>query len=180
MSLHETLYKNGLAISESQTLGFTRVGSEPSARRILNGSVAMPENNLPDATFPAGKDAGELKFIAPCRGTLTSAFGMRGGAMHYGVDYSLKPGGAIVAPESGTVVFCGERGDYGLVIEIRHGNGFVSRLSHRASPAVELGRHVYKGDQIALLAREENVSDPHLHYELLIDGVPYNPLQYLP
>ena len=179
MSLHETIHKNGLMISESQTLAPVRVGSEASARSIQNGTADMPDNSQPDAVFPKGKDAGELKFSAPCRGTVISGFGLRDGVMHYGVDYGLKPGGAIVAPESGTVVFCGTRGEYGLVIEIRHGNGFVSRLTHCASPSVELGRHVYKGDQIALLALEETEPNPHLHYELLIDGIPFDPMQYL-
>ena len=179
IALSEVLYQNGIAVSESQTLASTRVGSDPSAQVIEEGAYEYPNEGATGAEGPIGKDAGELKFAAPCRGTIQSYFGMRYGTMHYGVDYALRPGGAITAPESGTVVFCGERGEYGLVIEIAHGNGFVSRLTHCASPSVEIGQHVYRGDQIALLAREENEPSPHLHYELLIDNIPYNPLQYI-
>lgn len=179
IALSEVLYQNGIAVSESQTLASTRVGSDPSAQVIEEGAYVYPNEGATGSEGPIGKDAGELKFAAPCRGTIQSYFGMRYGTMHYGVDYALRPGGAITAPESGTVVFCGERGEYGFVIEIAHGNGFVSRLTHCASPSVEIGQHVYRGDQIALLALEENEPEPHLHYELLIDNVPYNPLQYI-
>ena len=76
------------------------------------------------------------------------------------------------------MIFIGERGDYGLVIEIRHGDGFVSRLTHCASPYVELEQHVFRGDPIAILAKQEEEAQPHLHYELLIDGIPFDPLPY--
>ena len=181
LALREIIYKSGIAVSDAQTLVSTRVGSEPGMCIVENGTATLPNAFAVEAVYPVGKDAGELQFIVPCRGgTLEAGFGMRDGQMHYGVDYALRAGAAILAPESGTVIFCGERGDYGLVIEIRHGNGFVSRLTHCASPSVVLDQHVYRGEQIALLALEENEPSPHLHYELLIDSIPYNPLQYLP
>ena len=179
LSLSETIWKSGIAVSESQTLASKRIGSDPSGIVIENGTAKMPNEETIEAGGPKGKDAGELHLMAPCRGEILYRFGMRNGVMHYGIDYALLPGSAILAPESGTVVFCGERGDYGFVIEIRHGNGFVSRLTHCASPSVELDKHVYRGDQVALLACDETESEPHLHYELLIDNIPYNPLQYL-
>lgn len=177
-SLTETLYKNGIAVSDSTTLASTRIGSDPAARVIENGTFSYRSDAASETEGPKGKDAGDLKLTAPCRGTVISWFGKRGGTMHYGIDYSLRPGESIVAPESGTVIFCGIRGDYGLVIEIQHGNGFVSRLTHCASPTVELDQHVYRGDRVALLAAEDT-DEPHLHYELLIDGIPFNPLPYL-
>ena len=178
-SLTETLYKNGEAVSESQTIASTRIGSDPSPRTIENGSFTYRNDPAGESEGPKGKEAGDLKLTAPCRGTVLSCFGLRGGTMHYGVDYELRPGEAILAPESGTVIFCGTRGDYGLVIEILHGNGFVSRLTHCTAPTVEVDQHVYRGDRVALLAADENEDVSHLHYELLIDGIPFNPLPYL-
>ncbi len=179
--LSETLYKNGIAVSASQTLAMTRVGSDPSACTIENGAYTVSYTGEPTENEGAvGKDAGSLKLTAPCKGKVTSYFGMRNGKMHYGIDYALRAGDPIIAPESGTVIFCGERGTYGYVIEIRHENGFVSRLTHCANASVDLEQHVYRGDPIAVLALDENAGDPHLHYELLIDGIPYNPLRYLP
>ena len=178
--LSETLYKSGMAVSASTTLAETRVGSDPAPRLIENGTYLYePSTETPDAVGPTGKDPGELRFTAPCSGAVSSYFGLRDGVMHYGVDYACMPGEALRAPESGTVIFIGQRGDYGLVVEIRHGNGFVSRLAHCASVSVELEQHVYRGDPIAVLAKEESQAEPHLHYELLIDGIPFNPLQYV-
>lgn len=183
LCLVETLYKSGIAVSASQTLAQTRVGSEPMPCVIENGVHVYPEQSTEGAAaagdLPVGRDAGELQFLPPCRGKVQSGFGMRYGTMHYGVDYTLRPGDTITAPESGTVIFIGERGDYGLVIDIRHAGGFVSRLTHCANPSVELEQHVYRGDPIASLERDENEAQPHLHYELLIDGIPFDPLQYM-
>ena len=179
--LSETLYKNGIAVSASQTLAKTRVGSDPASYVVENGAYAFASEGDPGPDEgERGKPAGDLKFRAPCRGRIVSNFGIREGRMHYGLDYALKVGDPILAPEAGTVIFCGERGDYGLVIEIRHGNGFVSRLTHCASPTVELEQHVTRGEAIAVLAAsEENDVVPHLHYELLIDDIPYNPQRYI-
>ena len=92
---------------------------------------------------------------------------------------TFQGGEPLLAPESGTVIFIGKRGDYGLVVEIRHADGFVSRLTHCASVSVELEQHVYRGDPIAVLANDGSQTEPHLHYELLIDGIPFNPLPYI-
>ena len=178
--LSETLYKSGIAVSASQTHPLTRVGSDPIPASVENGSYVYTEAE-PDSDHegPTGPSAGDLKLIAPCKGTISSYFGLHNGVLHSGIDYALLPGDTISAPESGTVIFIGERRDYGLVIDIRHPGGFVSRLTHCASPAVDLEQHVYKGDPIAVLALEENNDNPHLHYELIINGIPYNPLPYL-
>lgn len=173
--LTEIVYKNGIAVSSSQTVPQTRVGSDPVPRTIEEGTYNYTEGGR----NPSGKKPGELQFISPCEGSILSGFGMRNGSMHYGIDFSLRAGDNIIAPESGTVIFIGERGDYGLVIEIRHGDGFVSRLTHCSNPSVELEQHVYRGDPIAILAKQENDPQPHLHYELLIDGIPFDPLQYI-
>ena len=178
--LSETLYKSGIAVSASQTHPLTRVGSDPVPASIENGTYVYSEA-APDSMLegPTGPSAGDLKFAAPCKGTITSYFGLHNGVLHSGIDYDLLPGDTISAPESGTVIFIGMRRDYGMVIDIRHPGGFISRLTHCASPMVELEQHVYKGDPIAVLALEENNTHPHLHYELIVNGIPYNPLQYL-
>ena len=173
-SLSETIYKSGIAVSSSQTLSQTRIGSDPSPITVEEGTFVFSEGG----PNPSGKDPGELQLIPPCKGAVLTGFGLTEGKLNSGVDYSLRAGDPLIAPESGTVSFIGERGDYGLVIEIRHGNGFVSRLSHCANPSVELEQHVYRGDPIAILAKQETESQPFLHYELLIDGIPFDPEQY--
>lgn len=173
-SLSETIYKSGIAVSSSQTLSQVRIGSDPSPIAIEEGSYVFTEGG----PSPVGKDPGELQLKPPCKGSVLTGFGPSGGKMNYGIDYSLRVGSTLVAPENGTVSFIGERGDYGLVIEIRHDNGFVSRLAHCANPSVELEQHVYRGDPVAILAKQETAEQPYLHYELLIDGIPFDPEQY--
>ena len=126
-----------------------------------------------------GKSAGELTLSSPMRGNISSYFGMRNGNMHNGIDISANAGTVINAPGEGLIVYAGARGAYGYVVDIDHGNGFVSRLTHLdpASVQVEYNQRVFPGEQIGALAAA-SAGKPHLHYELIIDSVPYNPLHY--
>ncbi len=126
------------------------------------------------------KDPEGLKLILPIQQKITSFFGTRYGVMHNGIDIPAKAGTAIKAPAEGLIVYVGARGEYGTVIDIDHGNGFVSRLTHCDQVQVKLNQRVFSGEQIAVLAENDKGEEtPHLHYELLIDGVPANPLYYL-
>lgn len=127
---------------------------------------------------PEGKDAGDLVLVAPMRGQLTSYFGFHDGEMANGVEITNKVGTSVTAPGEGLIVYCGERGAYGFVVDINHGNGFVSRITHLADVVVEFNQRVFAGDAIGVLAEPDGDQRPNLHYELLIDGVPYNPLHY--
>jgi len=127
-----------------------------------------------------GKAADGLKLDWPIRGSVSSRFGFRNGSMHNGMDFEAKAGTAITAPGEGIVVYCGTRGAYGFVVDIDHGNGFLSRLTHLADVQVEYNQRVFLDEPIGVLA--DNSADgkkPHLHYELIIDGVPFNPEFYV-
>ena len=179
LTLTEILYKDGIACSDTETLKRQILGG--TAQSVLVGTYRSPQpDREPGASEGArGKDKGALSFVYPMKGKIVSCFGTRSGKMHYGIDLSAAAGTRIVAPEAGTVIFCGERAGYGFVIEIRHENGFVSRIASCADVQVELEQHVARGAQIASLPAGENSKNPILHYELLIDGIPYNPLFYL-
>lgn len=126
------------------------------------------------------KDAEGLQLILPIQAKITSFFGTRNNVMHNGIDIPAKAGTEIKAPAEGLIVFAGERGEYGIVIDIDHGNGFISRLTHCENVTVKLNQRVFSGERIATLAeKEKGEGKPHLHYELLIDGVPANPLFYM-
>ena len=183
----ETLYKDGLAVSETETL--TTPIQAGVAQLMLLGEYRLPASAVynPDAPNPAEGQSGpipaSLSFSAPIRGKLVGYYGLQTGEMRYGIDYSAAPGTRIVAPESGTILFSGERAGLGYVIEIRHEEGFVSRISFGAKPTGAepvLEKHVNKGDTVALLPETEGAKESILHYEILIDGIPYNPLFYLP
>ncbi len=126
-----------------------------------------------------GKSRGELKLGYPMRGQVVRFFGYVNGKMNYGLEISNSAGTNIVAPGEGVVVYCGERGAYGFVVDIDHSNGFVSRLTHLTDVQVELNQRVFIGDSVGKLAEDADGKKPVLHYELIIDGIPYNPLFYI-
>jgi len=128
---------------------------------------------------PDGKDAGDLKLAYPMRGKLVKYFGYNGGVMNNGVEITNNAGTNVTAPGEGLVVYCGERGAYGFVVDIDHGNGFVSRVTHLSDVQVEMNQRVFLGDPLGVLAETDDGSKPVMHYELLIDGIPYNPLHYI-
>jgi murein DD-endopeptidase MepM/ murein hydrolase activator NlpD len=128
---------------------------------------------------PEGKSKGDLKLGYAMRGQVTHFFGYVEGKMNYGLDVMNMPGTEIVSPGEGVVVFCGERGAYGYVVDIDHGNGFVSRLTHLNDVQLELNQRVFLGDKIGALAPDEDGDKATFHYELIIDGIPYNPLYYI-
>lgn len=125
-----------------------------------------------------GKSAGSLSFVLPIRTAAESYFGMREGKMHLGIDLPAAVGTEIKAPEEGIVTYIGTRGEYGTVVEITHENGFVSRLTHCKDVQVEMNQRVFRAATVAKLAASEGSKKAHLHYELLIDGIPYNPMYY--
>lgn len=128
---------------------------------------------------PEGKSKGDLKLAYPMRGQVAGYFGYTDGIMNYGLDISNSAGTKVSAPGEGLVVYCGERGAYGFVVDIDHGNGFVSRLTHLSDVQVEMNQRVFLGDTVGTLAADEDGGKPTLHYELIIDGIPYNPLYYI-
>lgn len=186
--LTETLYRDGLAVSRTEILNMpVQTGI---AQSVLIGThfLSLPDPSDANALlYPYEGTRGPmpetLSFQCPIRGELVFVYGIATGTMHYGVDYAAAPGTPIVAPEDGTVVFLGERPGLGFVIEIAHEEGFVSRVSFGADTTVDgltLGRHVEKGDTLALLPESDTDQAPRLHFELLLNGLPYNPLFYLP
>jgi murein DD-endopeptidase MepM/ murein hydrolase activator NlpD len=118
-------------------------------------------------------------------GYVSSGFGSRVDpftgfeAPHEGIDLAAPPGTPILAAASGIVSYADEGGSYGMLVEITHGGGYVTRYAHNASILVQPGETVRRGDTIALLGSTGRSTGPHLHFEVLRDGNPVDPLQYL-
>lgn len=92
------------------------------------------------------------RFIQPAQGTLTSGYGWRWGRMHRGIDIAGPVGTPIVAAADGEVIFSGwNKGGYGLLVEVRHPDGTITRYAHNSRILVSVGQEVGQGDAIALM-----------------------------
>lgn len=126
----------------------------------------------------ASRAGGQLAWPA-ARGSISSRFGMRGGRMHNGLDIAAAQGTPIYAAESGRVCFTGWNGGYGRMVDIDHGGGVRTRYAHLSSAAVSAGRYVERGQVIGYMGSTGNSTGSHLHFEVIVNGRPLNPLNYL-
>lgn len=98
---------------------------------------------------------------------------------HKGIDVVAPTGSPIVAPASGRVVYARSDKGYGLSVEIDHGNGIRTKFAHCSRLAVRAGQKVTRGQLIAAVGSTGLSTAPHLHYEILVNGVPVDPLKYV-
>ena len=137
----------------------------------------LRNRNLQEQVLPAGR---------PIEGGwISSPFGMRtdpfSGKLehHDGVDLAGRAGTAVVAVASGVVTWAGDRWGYGQLVEINHGNGYVTRYGHNREVLVEVGDTVTKGRQVALMGSTGRSTGPHVHFEVLRNGRTVDPMKYL-
>ena len=131
---------------------------------------------------PFAKVRGVVIARAPVEACVSSAYGPRSGgagAVHEGLDLYTGSPRAVFAGGDGRVESIREQRGYGLVIEIRHANGVSTRYAHLSgvAPGVRTGGSVKAGEVIARTGRTGNATAIHLHYEILVDGSPKDPLR---
>jgi len=85
----------------------------------------------------------------------------------------------VLAVASGIVTEAGEHVGYGNLVEINHGNGYVTRYGHNEQVLVKAGDRIKKGQAIALLGSTGRSTGPHVHFEVLLNGNIVNPEQYI-
>ena len=85
----------------------------------------------------------------------------------------------MVAVASGVVIWTGDRAGYGQMVEINHGNGYVTRYAHNSENLVAVGDTVKRGQEIALMGETGRATGPNLHFELLRNGRVVDPLTYI-
>ncbi|PWK47927.1 M23 family metallopeptidase [Pleionea mediterranea] len=100
-------------------------------------------------------------------------------AWHAGLDFAGKEGAPVVSTAAGVVSFVGDRHGYGLLIEISHGDGFVTRYGHNKTALVKVGEVISKNQQIAEMGNSGRSTGAHVHYEILKNGRQINPLRYV-
>lgn len=143
--------------------------------RVLE-ELIMSEN-LVAATYPAGRP---IK-----KGWLSSHFGKRidpitgKRQMHKGLDFAGKKGSDVIAVAAGIVTRAERNAGYGRMIEINHGNGYVTRYGHNSELLVKTGDHVEQGQTIAKMGASGRATGPHVHFEIIRNDKIVNPERFV-
>lgn len=120
----------------------------------------------------------------PVNGWISSFFGTRSDpitgrkAWHAGIDIVAEEGSEVKALAGGVVSFADEKGGYGSMVEINHGNGLATRYGHNKALLVRPGQLVRKGQVIALLGSSGRSTGPHVHLEVHKNGEAVDPARY--
>lgn len=123
--------------------------------------------------------------IRPARGLITSDFGYRpspiSGALklHQGIDFGAPPGAPVYATADGVVSYASFDTDYGKLVSIDHGYGVVTRYAHNSEIFVVVGQKIKRGDVLAAVGNTGRSTGAHLHYEVRVNGVPVDPMNYV-
>jgi murein DD-endopeptidase MepM/ murein hydrolase activator NlpD len=131
-------------------------------------------------------DLNHLPSIRPVDvGYISSYFGRRTDpftgrkSRHEGVDFSARQGSNVYATADGVVCHSKYDRGYGYTIRVDHGNGVITKYAHNAKLLVKKGKKVKRGDVIAYLGNSGRSTAPHLHYEVKVNGIAQNPLNFI-
>lgn len=175
--------RKGVTGERVVTYRITRENGFETDREVLEENVlkeASTEVVAKGSLTMVASRGGSLRLGWPSGGGIVSRFGMREGRMHEGVDIGAAYGSAAVATAGGKVIAAGWFGSYGNCVDISHGNGLVTRYAHLSSINVRVGQSVDRGQLIGRVGATGRVTGPNLHYEVLVNGQPRNPANYLP
>ncbi len=120
------------------------------------------------------------RFSWPVRGELSSAYGVRNGRRHDGIDIRAERGTPVHAAADGEVVYSRRLSGYGNLVLLKHPGNFFTVYAHNAVNLVKKGVGIKKGEVVARVGSTGRASGPHLHFEVREGSRPRNPLFFLP
>lgn len=139
--------------------------------------LLLLDRNLENERTPAGWPVSS--------GWISSGYGERNDpftgkrAQHEGLDFAGIKGSDVLGVASGVVTWSGLKQGYGKLLEIDHGNGYVTRYAHNDELLVKAGDGIISGQQIAKMGATGRASSPHVHFEVLYKGKAVNPYQFV-
>lgn len=174
---------------ETQMQDFTTVENAVSSLYVQKPQVTVAKNKTTSVgsvntatTIAGGKVSLGISLARPVSGIISSRFGARSSirsSAHTGLDIATSTGTPVLAAASGTVTFSGRKGSYGNLLVITHSNGVQTYYGHCSKLYVSAGTTVTQGQTVAGSCSTGNSTGPHLHFEIRVNGVAYNPQNYL-
>jgi len=137
----------------------------------------LADRHLRERSTVSGRPV-EKGYISSGYGYRTDPFTGRR-SWHGGIDFPGKPGTEIVAVAAGVVTWSGKHGAYGNLVEINHGEGFVTRYAHNEQNKVQVGDLVEKGQLIAAMGSTGRSTGTHVHFEVHKNGRTVDPSSYI-
>ncbi len=150
--------------------------NKKSSSKTSSGTVNTATN------ISSNKVSLGVSLIKPVSGIISSRFGSRSSirsSAHTGLDIATSTGTPVKAAAAGTVTFSGWKGSYGKLIVITHSNGVQTYYGHCNALYASTGETISQGQTIAAVGSTGNSTGPHLHFEIRVNGVAYNPQNYL-
>lgn len=150
---------------------------EDRTDKLTAMETMLMNNDLQDKTLPDG---------SPLQGGwISSLFGWRtdpisGRKMfHEGIDFASKPNTLVSAVGTGIVIWSGRHKGYGNMVEIHHGNGYITRYAHNKQNLVAVGDKVEKGQVIAIIGSSGRSTGTHVHFEVVKNGKHVDPRKFI-
>jgi murein DD-endopeptidase MepM/ murein hydrolase activator NlpD len=153
------------------------VEMEDRGQKLSVLDTLLMDRSLHDRVMPSGSPV-KNGWVSSGYGKRTDPFTGKK-EFHKGVDLAGKEGSRVLSVGDGIVTWVGKRTGYGNLVEITHGNGYVTRYGHNKKLLVAVGDTVKKGQQIAVLGSTGRSTGPHVHYEVVHNGQQVNPSKYL-
>lgn len=171
--LNKKNYKSGIKENVIENINVKNITDNQEVQRIQN----IQGENIENRSFG--------KILWPVKsGRITSKFGNRNHPVlksvkfHRGVDIAVSLGTPVYAGIRGIVTFAGKRGNYGNLVEIEGSDGIKVRYAHLSKIDVVAGQRVSAGEKVAETGNTGMSTGPHLHYEIIVDESPVNPLNF--
>lgn len=151
---------------------YQRAGGQLSVLEALLFDQALERNAMPSRAPVANS------YITSGYGYRADPFG-GGGQYHKGIDFDANTGDPVLAVADGVVSYSGVRSGYGNVVEVDHGNGFVTRYAHNSRLTVKVGDLVRVGQEVAKAGSTGRSTGAHVHFEVWENGRVHNPRKFL-
>lgn len=160
-----------------ETVVSTEILQPTTDRVVLIGAQKYSE----ETELGDGVATGNFIWPLPYTKQISSYFASRWGTMHGAIDIAngSTNGKPIIASDGGTVMEADYHSSYGYYVLIDHGNGFKTRYAHCSKLDVKVGDKVAQGQYIAKVGNTGYSTGPHLHFEVIKNGVLVNPLNYV-